>query len=291
METAGSERMRISAEGNVGIGTTNPVTRLAIATGIATTTTGGTTQYGGIHLEPNGTNNTISGITFGGNGGGSIYIRQSQGGIICQTSDQYGSRIFFQTTDDYGVGAKNRMTITEAGNVGIGLTSPTYNLQLANDSAAKPGSGGLWTVISDERLKKDIILADTERCYDIVKNLPLKRYTWRDEVYTIDQVKDRTVLGWIAQDVEKVFPKAVSSRPFKYNKKYTDEAKTQLISEEVIEDCRDLNAGQLYTVMYGAVQQLISDKELLMETVNNQASTISTLQSNLSSLMKWVGYS
>ena len=36
--------------------------------------------------------------------------------------------------------------------VGIGLTNPTYQLQLSTDSAAKPGTS-TWTIASDERLK------------------------------------------------------------------------------------------------------------------------------------------
>jgi hypothetical protein len=99
-------------------------------------------------------------------------------------------------------------------------------------------------VPSDERLKTDIILADLDRCYEIVRDLPLKRFTWREDVYTAEQVSDRSKLGWIAQDVEKVFPKAITI------------TKHKISDDEIIEDCRGLNADQLYAVLWGAVQKL-----------------------------------
>ena len=176
------------------------------------------------------------------------------------------------------------------GNVGIGTNSPVYQLQLTTDSAAKPGTN-TWTIASDERLKQEIILADTQRCYDIIKAVPLKRYTWRSDVYTDEQVKDRSKLGWIAQDVEQVFPKAVQQRPFVYDQKWetistlnaeTGEAQIEqrLISEQVIENCRDLNADQMYAVMYGAISRLITEKETLHAQV-------STLHSQNASLFAW----
>lgn len=140
---------------------------------------------------------------------------------------------------------------TTGGNVGIGITSPSYQFELSTDSAAKP-STNTWTVSSDIRLKKDIIDADLDICYNNIKKLHLKRYTWRDEIYTTDEVADRSKLGWIAQDVEIVFPKAVEQKQmFGYT------------------DCRTLNSDQIYASMYGAIQKLIIDKEKLENELYN----------------------
>lgn len=123
-------------------------------------------------------------------------------------------------------------------------TAPGKDLDLLNDSAQKPGVGGLWTVASDERLKTNIQPADLDQCYNAVKNIPLKRFMWRDDCYSQESIKDRTVVGWIAQDVKPVFPKAVGAHRFvKPN-------------QEAIEDCLDLNSGQLIAALYGAVQKL-----------------------------------
>jgi hypothetical protein len=160
----------------------------------------------------------------------------------------------------------------------------TYNLTLINDSAGKPGAGGLWTVVSDERIKADIELADLDRCYKIIKSIPLKRFAWADGVYADEQVKDRHNLGWIAQDVQKVFPKAVNMIPFTKTEKIPDgfeeysEPSTLLdknrnpiiltktrpkFRQEVIDDCLGLNSGQIIAAMYGCIQALQTKVEAL----------------------------
>jgi hypothetical protein len=143
--------------------------------------------------------------------------------------------------------------IDTSNRVGLGTASPTFQLQLSTDSAAKP-STNTWTISSDERLKEDIELADLDLCYSAVKSIPLKRYKWKDAVYTKEQVADRHKLGWIAQDVQTVFPKAVNVHEFKYEEE--EEA-------VVIKDCLGLNADQLYAAMYGTIQKLIAKTELL----------------------------
>lgn len=131
--------------------------------------------------------------------------------------------------------------------IGIGLSNPIYQLQLSQDSAAKPSST-TWTVTSDKRLKNDIQNADLERCYDIVRDLPLKHFAWKPAVLDNWSIEDRTKLGWIAQDVEKVFPKSVRKQDM-YG----------------LSDCMTLDSDQLYAAMYGCIQKLQEKVELLEE--------------------------
>jgi hypothetical protein len=101
------------------------------------------------------------------------------------------------------------------GGLGIGTgATVNYALEVSTDSAGKPGVGGLWTVVSDERIKSDIVPANLDRCYEIVKSVPLKHFGFAPGVYTDDQIQDKHNLGWIAQDVQKVFKNAVSVKPF-----------------------------------------------------------------------------
>ncbi|MBU1705414.1 tail fiber domain-containing protein, partial [Patescibacteria group bacterium] len=65
-------------------------------------------------------------------------------------------------TNNYGLyvdtptgAVNNYAAVFAGGNVGIGTTSPSYQLQLSTDSAAKPTSN-TWTVVSDSRLKENI---------------------------------------------------------------------------------------------------------------------------------------
>jgi len=180
------------------------------------------------------------------------------------------------------------------GNVGIGTVTPNYKLEVVSDSAGKPGASGLWTVVSDKRIKKDIVLADLDRCYEIVKKLPLKYFGWDDGVYNEENVKDRHSLGWVAQDVQKVFPKSTNPIPFtkkidtgeveEYEEitgvvKKTKTGKPKMvhgelefetvkktrpiIKEEKIDDCLDMNSGQIIAALYGAVQKLQTKVENL----------------------------
>ena len=102
--------------------------------------------------------------------------------------------------------------ISASGQVGIGTTAPTQTLSVFG-SAGKT-DGGSWSVLSDERIKTDIVPADLSRCYDIVKQVGLKYFGFKPGVYNDVQIKDKHILGWIAQDVQKVFDKAVSVNPF-----------------------------------------------------------------------------
>lgn len=125
-----TDQIIVKQNGNVGIGNNNPNTKLWIAPGISSTTLEGTSQWGGIHLQPIGTGDSITGITFGGNEAGGGAERQSQAGIICQSSGGYGTKLYFQTSNAYVDGAKNRMVIDHLGNVGIGTANPTTTLHV-----------------------------------------------------------------------------------------------------------------------------------------------------------------
>lgn len=121
----------------------------------------------------------------------------------------------------------------------IGMTDGVYRFRLGVDSATKPGSG-LWAVTSDERVKENIVLADLDKCYDNIKKIPLKHFKWSYEQFSDGQIYDRRKLGWIAQDVEKVFKKAVRTNPH----------------HPTIPNCRSLDADQIYACMYGTIQKL-----------------------------------
>ena len=192
----------------------------------------------------------------------------SNPGVVIQSSDSIG---FASGTGD-DVSGNRKAVITSAGNLGIGNMSPTYQLQLGTDSAAKP-STNTWTISSDERLKENIELANIDICFDVIKNLPLKRYKWKDEIYSHDQVQDRTKLGWIAQDVKNVFPKATVEKDeiFSPTGKKEDEIE--------IKNCLSLNADQIYAALYGAVQKLIEKNENQETLIQELSAKVEALES------------
>jgi hypothetical protein len=153
------------------------------------------------------------------------------------------------------------MRLDKNGNLGIGQTFNGINipnmLSLDTDSASKPGSG-IWTVGSDARLKTDIHMADIDLCYSNVKNIPLKYYRWRDDMYTTTEIDDRRKLGWIAQDVLGIFPKAC-----------------KIANMKGLSNCLTLNADQIYASMFGAIQKL---QGMVEKLVDNEAYLIAEIE-------------
>ena len=115
----------------------------------------------------------------------------------------------------------------------LGLTSASsYQLDMSTDNARKLTTS-TWTTGSDQALKTNIVDADLERCVDIIQQLELKYFRWNipsDDTHS---------LGWIAQDVEPLLPKAVTTSP-----------------THGIPDFKDLNSDQIIKVMWGALKKL-----------------------------------
>ena len=124
------------------------------------------------------------------------------------------------------------------GNVGIGISDPTYLLHLGSDSAAKPTSS-VWTISSDERVKESIKKFDIKKSSDVIKKLALKSFKYKYDKDSINYV------GFIAQDVEKILPQSVKTR-------------TQYeIGGEIINDFKMLDVDQINKHLIGAVQHLM----------------------------------
>lgn len=150
------------------------------------------------------------------------------------TSASYGGAAMAFGKSTGGTNFTAFMNLLTDGKVGIGMV-PTALLELSSDSAKKP-STNTWTVASDARLKDNIVAADLARCYEIVKGLPLRRYTWKDTVYDSDRVADRSKLGWIAQEVRNVLPKSVTAGTFALRPvaEGQEEVEEQVTFEEVV---------------------------------------------------------
>lgn len=88
--------------------------------------------------------------------------------------------------------------------VGIGTGTPSYQLELTTNSAAKPTSSA-WSVTSDSRLKKDI-KPFTDGLESIKKIDPVW-FTYNGKA----NMPNETGVGTIAQDFQKIAPYMVST--------------------------------------------------------------------------------
>lgn len=116
---------------------------------------------------------------------------------------------------------KSAMTFT-SGNVGIG-TTPTYQLQLSTDSAAKP-STNTWTIASDARVKKDI--RPYTNGLSIIKRIKPVWFKYNGKAGLPLDNQDH--IGVIGQEIVKVAPYTVNTFKTKLNPE--DKEPTELLN-------------------------------------------------------------
>jgi hypothetical protein len=209
------------------------------------------------------------------------------------------------TTNPYGFSNPDTvLNINNVGNVGINSSNPIYTLDvngigrfstlyvapttgtdavitfssfgtaaqnirfaLATGDAYKP-TGTAWVATSDLRVKENVSLADLDICYKNIKDLPLRRFNYNSTFIGNTGVLDKRVLGFIAQEVSSIMPKAVIQT-----------------GGFGISDLLSLNVDQLNMSLFGAVKKTVKDKEVLESTVislqtlnGHLADRISTLE-------------
>jgi hypothetical protein len=311
------ERMRITQDGFVGINTITPATPLHVVgtTRLLAATTDGVNaalniaaQGTGVSIEAfqgnaPGTKRNIFLNGFGGTVAIGNTAPPAVPGLAIYAADDLGNSwngfSYFGNTTSRGViagalivgatrraiigghtanlGAWDKLTVNAGANVGIGAVyDPTFQLELGVDSAAKPTTN-TWTIISDERIKKNVVDADLGLCYENLKSMRLRRYEWDPEYYDDSVAKDRHALGFIAQEVKTKFPKAVDVVPVKtFDIKQYDLSGNVILDEEThlpktitktLENCHSLNTDQIEKTHIGATQMLIQKVEAL-ETQN-----------------------
>jgi hypothetical protein len=111
------------------------------------------------------------------------------------------------------------------GQLGIGTTAPAYDLQLVNNSAAKPTSN-VWTVASDERLKTNVH-DYTDGLSELLAIHPVW-FTYTGEA----GMPKETGVGVLAQELQKVAPYMVKDWkyvPTKKEKRTTDKSESSLM--------------------------------------------------------------
>jgi alpha-tubulin suppressor-like RCC1 family protein len=164
----------------------------------------------------------------------------------------------------------NNSNVYHLGNVGIGTKTASYPLHVNGNmfvsSTAYTGSGQTtWTTVSDRRIKENIVKASYEKCLDNVKNIELYRFNFKNDVVNTN---DMNQLGFIAQEVQNVYPKAVEVNMIKDK---TGE----------IPNLLSLNTTQIKYTLYGAVKNLLEKIEKLEKKLEENENTSNMMLSDV----------
>lgn len=205
--SGGSERMRITSAGNVGIGTTSPGSKLTIADSvnggsgaIVTNNNTGSSAYGyvaayspdgGIELRAYPTANAL---------GKHTRVESTSGNTSGLLINQAGANPI-----SFWNNGSEKMRIASGGNIGIGTTSPSYPLHVS----AQVSNVSIYAdydivAYSDQSVKENIRPIDNalERVIES-----------RGVLYDRIDSGEKDNIGFIAQELEVAFPELVVTNP------------------------------------------------------------------------------
>jgi len=268
--------------------------------GLAYSITGTLTYYAGGGGGGSGSDfNTAGSGGLGGGGNGSIWANAG-GNASANTGGGGGGGSAYPGDGRFGGNGGSGIVIIRYRNAKIGyqgynignyngdfkIVSSIYSstsqdtdfMRITRDGASiyNPTGSPLWSTVSDRRIKENIEIASYDKCYESINKLELYRFNYIKELNNIN--KDIKQLGYIAQEVKDIFPKAISTQEF-----YNDNLS--------ISDMLSIDITQINYSLYGAVKKLIeidNNKEMrikmieyLLDIDTSSNLTLDTTTSNL----------
>lgn len=243
----GSGQVYKDASGNVGIGTQSPVSALhvyrtaadAVATVQGLQTASGGTGKSAIQLDVNG-----------------------KGGFAISNDSTSGTRaLTFSNNSGYGVSTVEAMRIDSSNNVSVSAASAYLRLKSAstnfdisgqaggndflrisangtqrfqfNDLGAAYNSTGTWGTISDVRLKENIVESTPK--LEGINQLRVVNFNLKSD-------PDVKQIGFIAQEVEQIFPGLVSNGEEDGEGGYYKAVKTTVLIPMLVKAIQELKA-------------------------------------------------
>jgi hypothetical protein len=101
------------------------------------------------------------------------------------------------------------------------------------------------------RVKDNVTKASYIKCYNNINNIELYRFNYKS---VLNNTRDINQLGFIAQEVEQIFPKSV-----KRNKMILNDQEQEILA---------LDITQINYTLFGAVKYLAEKVEALKQKVN-----------------------
>ena len=151
---------------------------------------------------------------------------------------------------DYKIGNYNGDFIVKSS---VSSLDTDYLRISSTGAITNPTGTASWNTGSDRRIKENIERASYDKCYESICRLELNRFNYIKGFNTVS--RDNKQLGFIAQEVNDIFPKAITSQAY-----YSD-----VLS---IPDLLSIDVSQINYSLYGAVKKLIeinNNKELRLK--------------------------
>jgi hypothetical protein len=266
IRTNNTEWMRVTANGNVGIGTTGPGAKLEVA--------------GAIKVPPEGTLLFNDPNETGIPGSDGFRIRYDENfygatkdALIIEKTDSNhldpDGGISFVNTGSDGV-VEPALTIRGNGNVGIGTVTPAYRLHVVGTVAANG-----FQNLSDQRWKTNI--KPIQNALDNVLKMQGVTYYWKVDQYPDKHFPEGEQVGFIAQEIEKVYPQVVLTDKDGY--KSVDYSKFTPVLVESIKEQQQMIEQQ--TALIEQQQQKLEQQE---QWIAEQQKIIAEQQARLAML-------
>ena len=135
--------------------------------------------------------------------------------------------------------------------IGINTSrDPEYSLDIGIGDARKP-TGVTWITASDARVKENILNACYKNITEQISSLRLVSYMWQEPYRSSRHLPPHRTLGFLSQEVEKIFPSSVSE-----------------MAEHQLPDFKSLDTDQLYMAKFALTQDLIKRVENLKLRLN-----------------------
>ena len=266
VQVAGATKLMVHANGGLGIGFSTfspPTDGLLVEGNVAV---GVTTPQSRVHVS-SATSTSESSIRLTRSTTG---ITSSDGFWFGYSSNGYNYMWGYENNNlSIGTNDSFRMTVQNDGDVGIGTASPSYDLQMGYNSAAKPTSSA-WTVISDTRLKDEVSSFDDG--LDLVMQIRPILFKYNGK---IGLPMDEIGVGTMAQELQQIAPYMVKS--FVYTEGTTAGPEETINNTGRTEEYLAVDYGAMDFVLVNAVKEL-------KQQLDEQQALIQELRSKVESL-------
>ena len=199
-------------------------------------------------------------------GPNSGFIGNNQFGSTFLESNLGTANVDGETGVNFLVSDVIRMVLDESGDVGVGTTNPAYRFQVFGHADIT----GELTAASDQRLKKNI--QGLDNALTTVNMLNPVSYDFRVDEFPDMDLSDRQKMGFIAQELEEVYPSLVS----------TGGQVTSVTGDSF--ESKSVNYVELIPVLTKAIQEQ-------QEIINGQKEELALLKEEMASIKSMISAS